>query len=202
MADPVADFLQREQNLLAELDGDAPPPTQDVPPAFVEDFGQMAVADPPSHTNDFGVDSAFADMSAASNLDNSASQNGRSSTGPSPVPMVPKIEAENIRRWREQQREMLEKKDAAEEKKKAEWKSQAKKDLEEWNSQRDASLVKAKENNRKLEAEHAAQRQREQGSEAAWDEIAKLCESKPKGSTKDVSRMKTLLLHLKELQNQ
>lgn len=33
-----------------------------------------------------------------------------SSKGPSPVPAVPRIEAENIRRWREQQKILLEKK--------------------------------------------------------------------------------------------
>ena len=52
---------------------------------------------------------------------------------------------------------------------------------------------------RKAEEEHLAAFTREQGEGAQWDEIARLCEAKAqqKGG-KDVSRLKSLLLHLKD----
>ncbi|VDK46499.1 unnamed protein product [Cylicostephanus goldi] len=74
-------------------------------------------------------------------------QSAASSKGPSPVP-VPRIEAENIRRWREQQKVLLEKKDEAEEKKKNELRAAAKKELEDWYKQREAALKLTKEANR------------------------------------------------------
>lgn len=54
---------------------------------------------------------------------------------------------------------------------------------------------------RKAEEEHLAAFGREQGEGAQWDEIARLCEAKAqqKGG-KDVSRLKSLLLHLKDHQ--
>lgn len=51
---------------------------------------------------------------------------------------------------------------------------------------------------RKAEADHVAGFAKEQGEGAQWDEIAKLCEAKAQKGGKDVSRLKSLLLHLKE----
>ncbi|EPB79234.1 hypothetical protein ANCCEY_01657 [Ancylostoma ceylanicum] len=91
--------------------------------------------------------------------------------------------------------------DEAEEKKKNELRNNAKKELEDWYKQRDAALKLTKEANRKAEEEHLAAFGREQGEGAQWDEIARLCEAKAqqKGG-KDVSRLKSLLLHLKDHQ--
>ncbi|KAJ1351955.1 hypothetical protein KIN20_008137 [Parelaphostrongylus tenuis] len=217
MADPVADFLAREQDLLAEIDGvptgapaggllaaNAAPPQPAA--AAADEFGAMAVG-PPLVGADSGVDLTAMDYQATPSVPlvngngvnsyNSAA----SSKGASPVPSVPRIEAENIRRWREQQKILLEKKDEAEEKRKNELRSLAKKELEEWYKQRDAALKLTKEANRKAEEEHLAAFGREQGEGAQWDEIARLCEAKAQAKGgKDVSRLKSLLLHLKDHQ--
>jgi hypothetical protein len=57
-------------------------------------------------------------------------------------------EPEKITRWREEQRVRITTKDAEEEKKKAEWKEQAKRELEEWYKNRQEQLVKTIANNK------------------------------------------------------
>lgn len=213
MADPVADFLAREQDLLADIDGVAAPPAN--APAqraagyndgqAEDDIEVMAVGPPSVGGGDSGVDLAGLDYQSTPpvplvNGNGVNSQHSAaSSKGTSPVPAVPRVEAENIRRWREQHKILLEKKDEAEEKKKSELRSAAKKELEDWYKQRDAALKLTREANRKAEEEHLAEFGREQGESAQWDEIARLCEAKAqhKGG-KDVSRLKSLLLHLKD----
>ncbi|VDO77339.1 unnamed protein product [Haemonchus placei] len=207
MADPVADFLAREQDLLAEIDGVAAPAVPLNPPAPpAEDFGGL-MGPQSVGGGDSGVDLAGMDYQGTPPvpLVNGTGVNSHhsaaSSKGTSPVPSVPRIEAENIRRWREQQKILLEKKDEAEEKKKSELRNTAKKELEDWYKQREAALKLTKEANRKAEQEHLAAFGREQGEGAQWDEIARLCEAKAQKGGKDVSRLKSLLLHLKD-QNQ
>lgn len=80
-------------------------------------------------------------------------------------------------------------------------KNAASKELDEWYKQRDATLKAVKESNRKAEEDHLAAFNKEQGENAQWNEIAKLCEAKAQKGGKDVSRMKSLLLHLKEQQS-
>ncbi|KAK6753111.1 hypothetical protein RB195_012609 [Necator americanus] len=211
MADPVADFLAREQDLFAEIEGapvGGPPPAPAAVHEPADDFGAMMMDPPSVGGGDSGVDLAGMDyqptppVPLVNGNGVSSHHSAASSKGPSPVPAVPRIEAENIRRWREQQKVLLEKKDEAEEKKKNELRSAAKKELEEWYKQRDAALKLTKEANRKAEEEHLAAFGREQGEGAQWEEIARLCEAKAqqKGG-KDVSRLKSLLLHLKDQQH-
>ncbi|GMR63254.1 hypothetical protein PMAYCL1PPCAC_33449, partial [Pristionchus mayeri] len=91
--------------------------------------------------------------------------------------------------------------DEAEEKKKQELRLQGQKELADWYAQREAALKVASEANRKAEAEHLAAFAKSQGDGAQWDEVAKLCgDGKTAKGGKDVSRLKSLLLHLKEQQ--
>lgn len=57
-------------------------------------------------------------------------------------------EPEKIKKWREEQRERIEKKDREEELKKNEWKEIAKKELEDWYKNRNEQLEKTKEINK------------------------------------------------------
>ncbi|KAF8387296.1 clic-1 [Pristionchus pacificus] len=221
MSDPVADFMAREQEMMAALEGDVPPPpvpvVADPIPDLADEFGALAAApaDPVFiNGGDSGVDLSAMDIPAApvmahnDDLADFVAVNGNgfggshsssASNGPSPVPSMPRIEAENIRKWREQQAARLEKKDEAEEKKKQELRAQGKKELSDWYAQREAALKVASEANRKAEAEHLAAFAKAQGDGAQWDEVAKLCgDGKTAKGGKDVSRLKSMLLHLKE----
>lgn len=80
-------------------------------------------------------------------------------------------------------------------------KTSAARELEDWYKQRDAALKATREANRKAETEHLAAFNKSQGEDAQWAEIAKLCEAKAQKGGKDVSRMKSLLLHMKEQQS-
>ncbi|CAE1164565.1 CLTB [Acanthosepion pharaonis] len=108
-------------------------------------------------------------------------------------------EPEKIRIWREEQKKRLEQKDAEEEVKNNQWREAAKKELEDWLKHHAEQLVKTKENNRAQE--EASNKERDEtiaGQE--WEKICRLCDFNPKHSknTKDVSRMRSILLQLKQ----
>jgi len=118
------------------------------------------------------------------------------------------IEPESIRTWREEFNRRIQEADAKEAAAKQEWLAQAKKEMEEWQRQRDDTLEKTKAANR--EAEKAFIEERESREEEGksrgdvqdidWTHTADLCDFNPKSSkgSKDTSRMRSLFLHLKE----
>ncbi|NXK92016.1 CLCA protein, partial [Formicarius rufipectus] len=108
-------------------------------------------------------------------------------------------EPESIRKWREEQKERLEQLDANSRKQEAEWKEKAIKELEEWYARQDEKLEKTKASNRA--AEEAFVNDAEDifpGTE--WERVAQLCDFNPKSSkqAKDVSRMRSVLISLKQ----
>ncbi|XP_065717744.1 clathrin light chain A isoform X3 [Patagioenas fasciata] len=121
-------------------------------------------------------------------------------------------EPESIRKWREEQKERLEQLDANSRKQEAEWKEKAVKELEEWYARQDEKLQKTKASNStninhpcySLEqaAEEAFMNDAEDifpGTE--WERVAQLCDFNPKSSkqAKDVSRMRSVLISLKQV---
>ncbi|XP_077291659.1 clathrin light chain [Arctopsyche grandis] len=120
---------------------------------------------------------------------------------PSPTPMkqIEKEEPEKIRKWREEQKLRLEQKDAEEELRKQEMKEVAKKELEEWYANHEEQISKTKAANRSAEKQFVAESdEMEPGTE--WERIAKLCDFNPKSakSSKDISRMRSIILQLKQ----
>ncbi|ESN92642.1 hypothetical protein HELRODRAFT_69350, partial [Helobdella robusta] len=110
-----------------------------------------------------------------------------------------KQEPEKIRIWREEQAERLRVKDAESEKKKAEWRDIARKELEEWYKHRDELLDKTMKVNRDSEGSFVQERdEKKPGGE--WERVCRLCDFNPKGSrnNKDVSRMRSILLQMKQ----
>ncbi|XP_030326714.1 clathrin light chain A isoform X3 [Strigops habroptila] len=108
-------------------------------------------------------------------------------------------EPESIRKWRDEQKERLEQLDANSRKQEAEWKEKAIKELEEWYARQDEKLQKTKASNRA--AEEAFVNDAEDifpGTE--WERVAQLCDFNPKSSkqAKDVSRMRSVLISLKQ----
>lgn len=108
-------------------------------------------------------------------------------------------EPESLRKWREEQSERLEELDANSRKQEAEWKEKAKLELEEWHTRQNEQLEKTKVNNRA--AEEAMVSELDENSPGTeWERVARLCDFNPKSSkqAKDVSRMRSVLISLKQ----
>ncbi|XP_018407940.1 PREDICTED: clathrin light chain A isoform X4 [Nanorana parkeri] len=108
-------------------------------------------------------------------------------------------EPESIRKWREEQRSRLELLDANSRNQEAEWKEKAIKELEEWYTRQDELLQKTKGNNRAAEEAFVSDVE-ESTPGTEWERVARLCDFNPKSSkqTKDVSRMRSVLISLKQ----
>lgn len=172
--DPAAEFLAREQDVLAGLDDD--------------NFGNEAqvMTDGP--------------VQAAPEEPQMNGPSGPPLDLPESVPRLAREEPEKIRTWRERQKAMLEQKDAEEEKKKAELRAAAQKELEDWYARYREQIDKSKQTNRNAEKEWVLDRDSKGTSGQEWETIAKLCDFNPKAArnSKDTSRMRTIILQLKQ----
>ncbi|XP_050436189.1 clathrin light chain isoform X2 [Adelges cooleyi] len=194
--DPAAEFLAREQTQLAGLEDDLN--TANIPIGVTQTLSN-------------GSGSSFEIIDSAENqLTNTANENGLTNgtathsddDTPSPVitPKVEREEPEKIKKWREEQKTRLEEKDANEEKKKEELRLIAKKELEEWYKIHKEQIAKTKAANRNAEKQFVAESDDiEPGTE--WDRISKLCDFNQKSSraSKDVTRMRSIILQLKQI---
>ncbi|XP_033315437.1 clathrin light chain isoform X2 [Bombus bifarius] len=183
--DPVAEFVAREQDQLAGLENEIPPVAMSAPTmASNIDVGPGGDAE-----------GSFEIIDAIGQPETQAPP--VIETAPKPPPV--KEEPEKIRKWREEQKTRLEEKDAEEEKKKEEWKEAARRELEEWYKHHAEAISKTKTTNRNAEKQFVAEADEvEPGTE--WERIAKLCDFNPKSSrtSKDVSRMRSIILQLKQ----
>jgi len=196
--DPAADFLAREQSELAGLEDDNFGSSEAQPEAAQEfdAFGGDAPA-----AEQIPQDSGLGDFEVVGAADEPAD----SSNGPSSMyeaissQDTMRAEPEKIKLWREEQAARLETKDSEEESKKTELQEAAKKELDDWYKHYAEQLSKEKENNRAGEEAFVKERD-EKVTGQAWEKVSKLCEFNPKGSktTKDVSRMRGILLQLKQ----
>ncbi|XP_048827506.1 clathrin light chain A-like isoform X2 [Brienomyrus brachyistius] len=198
--DPAAAFLAQQENEIAGIEND-------------EGYGI---------SNGGQVQSSFDGADEALNGDFQGVSNGPSDNYAA-VAQADRLqgEPESLRRWREEQRDRLEALDATSRTQEAEWKDRAKVDLEEWYCRQDEQLEKAKVNNRVLDEEFYKQPlseligyvAAEEATAAAeigddntdpgteWQRVARLCDFSPKSSkqSKDVSRMRSVLISLKEV---
>jgi len=179
--DPAAEFLAREQETLAGLE---------------DDFDYGSKANGSAIIDDFN---GGADIIASDNEQDLNGLNGSYDKETSSSPISDKPEPEKIRVWREEQQKLLEQKDLEEDKKREELKVSAKKELEEWYARYSETLEKSKLNNRNAEKEWIAERDVEAPG-LEWEKIAKMCDFNPKAArnTKDTSRMRSILLQLKQ----
>lgn len=108
-------------------------------------------------------------------------------------------EPESLRKWREEQNDRLEVLDANSRKQESEWKEKAKVELEEWHSRQEEQLEKTKVNNRAAEEAMVSDLD-ESNPGTEWERVARLCDFNPKSSkqAKDVSRMRSVLISLKQ----
>jgi len=193
--DPAAEFLAREKDQLADLVDDVIPSAGD----------SAAPSDAPV---DSEVKQEFAGSFEMINNDIEQDFSGSNGTGVvnydyeyefNEVAPPVREEPEKIKKWREEQKTRLEEKDLEEEKKKLELREQAKKELEDWYKHHEESISKTKASNRNAEKQFVAETAEiEPGTE--WERIAKLCDFNPKSSksSRDVSRMRSIILQLKQ----
>ncbi|NXK04227.1 CLCA protein, partial [Herpetotheres cachinnans] len=183
--DPAAAFLAQQENEIAGIENDegySILESGEVPAALQApeglDSGTGGGAAGPRGAESNGLTDSYAAISQVDRLQS---------------------EPESIRKWREEQKERLEQLDANSRKQEAEWKEKAIKELEEWYARQDDKLQKTKASNRA--AEEAFVNDAEDvfpGTE--WERVAQLCDFNPKSSkqAKDVSRMRSVLISLKQ----
>jgi len=194
--DPAAEFLAREQTELAGIED---------PPAVVEPAAEAPAAPPaeeqvaPPAPQDWSEDAAPGQHCL---FEGSAPEVVVPPVAPAVervVTPVPRVEPEAILRWREEHQRRLVEKDSQEEEAKEALRQKARQELEEWYAQHDESLGRTRHANRCAEKELAADAEAaEPGAE--WERIAKLCDFNPKTArgSRDVSRMRGIILHVKQ----
>ncbi|XP_074772672.1 clathrin light chain B isoform X11 [Athene noctua] len=97
--------------------------------------------------------------------------------------------------------------DAASKVTEQEWREKAKKDLEEWNLRQNEQMEKNRANNSdnpqclcRASEEAFLKESKEESPGSEWEKVAQLCDFNPKSSkqSKDVSRMRSVLISLKQ----
>ncbi|XP_042309691.1 clathrin light chain B isoform X2 [Sceloporus undulatus] len=185
--DPAAAFLAQQQSEIAGIENDqepeepedffgAPQEAGQAAPADLDITGATVNGDVFQESN--GPTDAYAAIARADRLTQ---------------------EPESIRKWREEQKKRLQELDAASKVLEQEWREKAKKDLEEWNLRQNEQMERNRANNRASE-EAFLKESKEETPGTEWEKVAQLCDFNPKSSkqSKDVSRMRSVLISLKQ----
>ncbi|XP_072549171.1 clathrin light chain B isoform X2 [Salminus brasiliensis] len=173
--DPAAAFLAQQQSEIAGIESEA-----DGLGATEDAFGEApaAAVNGDMFEDSNGVADSYAAIAQVDQL---------------------RQEPESLRKWREEQKTRLEQLDSASKAAEVEWKEKAKKELEDWHLHQQEQMEKNKSNNRASEDAFVKECDDDSpGSE--WEKVARLCDFNPKTSrqTKDVSRMRSVLISLKQ----
>ncbi|XP_056374252.1 clathrin light chain A isoform X3 [Hyla sarda] len=178
--DPAAAFLAQQESEIAGIEND-------------EGFSILDGGEVPGNLHDGAADGVL-------NGDFYQESNGPTDSYAA-ISQVDRLQAEpeSIRKWREEQRSRLEVLDANSKKQESEWKEKASKELDEWYARQDELLQKTKANNRAAEEAFVSDVE-ETNPGTEWERVARLCDFNPKSSkqTKDVSRMRSVLISLKQ----
>jgi len=189
--DPAAEFLAKEQEDLGGLGEDLgfTSASQDVQESQNGDMDVSGGDGLVNHFSDCQVEANI--MTEEPPVDNLSNGLNNMRVGEEP---------ESIKQWKADQEVRLREKDENEEKNKEDLKKQAAKELEDWYKRYDEQLQKNKEINRNDEETvvQAEVNSIEPGTE--WERVAKQCDfsSKNTRNIKDVSRMRGILLQLKQ----
>ncbi|XP_076842537.1 clathrin light chain B isoform X6 [Brachyhypopomus gauderio] len=196
--DPAAAFLAQQESEIAVIENDDDDD---------DGFGALEEAQPPpqqqqaSRSSAHALDDAFGGAPAtAVNGDMFQDSNGLSDSYAAIAQVdQQRQEPESLRKWREEQKARLERLDTASKAAEVEWKEKAKKELEDWHLHQQEQMEKNKVNNRA--SEDAFLKECDDNSPGSeWEKVARLCDFNPKTSrqTKDVSRMRSVLISLKQ----
>ncbi|XP_056899151.1 clathrin light chain B isoform X4 [Takifugu flavidus] len=201
--DPAAAFLAQQESEIAGIENDG------------EGFNALDGADGQPQSANYDP---FGEEPATMNGDLFQESNGPTD-GYAAIAQadVQRQEPESLRKWREEQKQRLEELDLASKAKEEEWREKAKKELEDWHVHQSEQMEKNKANNRiadkafykqpssdvigLVSSEEAFLAETDDscpGSE--WERVARLCDFNPKTSkqAKDVSRMRSVLISLKQ----
>ncbi|XP_072549170.1 clathrin light chain B isoform X1 [Salminus brasiliensis] len=191
--DPAAAFLAQQQSEIAGIESEA-----DGLGATEDAFGEApaAAVNGDMFEDSNGVADSYAAIAQVDQL---------------------RQEPESLRKWREEQKTRLEQLDSASKAAEVEWKEKAKKELEDWHLHQQEQMEKNKSNNRIADkafykqpnsdvigfvaSEDAFVKECDDDSPGSeWEKVARLCDFNPKTSrqTKDVSRMRSVLISLKQ----
>ncbi|XP_034546365.1 clathrin light chain B [Notolabrus celidotus] len=191
--DPAAAFLAQQESEIAGIENDG------------EGFGELEEAgdeqpsEPEPEPEPVNYD-AFEEEPATVNGDMFQESNGPTDNYAAIAQVdIQRQEPESLRKWREEQKTRLEALDTASKAAEAEWKEKAKKELEDWHVHQSEQMEKNKANNRASEEAFLAESDGESpGTE--WEKVARLCDFNPKTNkqAKDVSRMRSVLISLKQ----
>ncbi|XP_021374941.1 clathrin light chain A-like isoform X4 [Mizuhopecten yessoensis] len=201
--DPAAAFLAREQTELAGLEDDNFGVDSSAPQQQNDNFDPFTGGASEQQEGDFMGNQEFETTNQQQD-----SEENMTNAPPDMYSIISQAdrernEPEKIRIWREEQVLKLEAKDKEEDNKQEEMRDSAKKELDDWYKHNLEQLEKTKENNRRgnMAAEEAFVKDRDETQPGGeWEKICRLCEFNPKNSknTKDVSRMRGILLQLKQ----
>jgi len=113
--------------------------------------------------------------------------------------ITPSEEPESLVKWRDEKAALLQQQEQEEQEAAVAWAEKAKKETEDWYNRYNEQLEKVKNENRAAESQFLEDMtDTKPGNE--WEKVARFCDFNPKYSknTKDVSRMRSLLLQLKQ----
>lgn len=183
--DPAAAFLAQQESEIAGIENDN------------DGFGALEVADAPQPATNYDP---FGEEPATLNGDMYQESNGPTDSYAA-IAQVDhqRQEPESLRKWREEQQARLEALDSASKAAEEEWRAKAKKELEDWHVHQNEQMEKNKTNNRASEEAFLAETDGDSpGTE--WERVARLCDFNPKTNkqAKDVSRMRSVLISLKQ----
>merc|ERR1712029_1018301 len=200
-SDPASEFLEREKAELGDVLGEPLAPTAEpVVDMLSADMLGLEVASP---TTVFAPMSRIEPSSAPmEGLAASRSSSGKASPT-NAFSSMSRIEPETIRAWRADNEKRLAEKDAKEEENLKQAREQAKKELADWYKKYNEQLAKTKSSNRSAEEEFVAEVNDIKpvaGAKPNWERINKMVDfnSKNSKSTQDTTRMKSILIQLKQ----
>ncbi|KAJ2959623.1 hypothetical protein NQZ79_g4922 [Umbelopsis isabellina] len=215
MEDPTADFLARERVALGDdadlFANDSPslssPAPQQVPLPSVTPTEQLENrAFSPSSQNAFSPQAAhgFGSISPAPAGDYSAFESEfpaaeelETSQAFINASTMPDVEPEVVKQWREKQKELIAERDAESEAKKHEIIQKAREAIDQFYEDYNDKKQKAIEQNREKEENEQSERDKA-ASGTVWDRITREIDPKTNTNTRDVSRMKQLMMDLKK----
>ncbi|KAJ0003007.1 hypothetical protein NQD34_008156 [Periophthalmus magnuspinnatus] len=205
--DPAAAFLAQQESEIAGIENDN------------DGFGTLEEADAPEPATNYGKFMSPVELEANRLQANNETNGPTDSYAAIAQVDHQRQEPESLRKWREEQKARLEALDSASKAAEEEWRAKAKKELDDWHVHQSEQMEKNKANNRFVIADKAFYKQPNSdaigfvASEEAflaetdgdspgteWEKVARLCDFNPKTNkqAKDVSRMRSVLISLKQ----